>query len=420
MDDLETFSKYINNRFKRYHIFKNVLSKILITKKHVCLNDGGNINLLNYFTAVKKLNDCGKFGEIYSACHLDNKYITKTEPQLYTIIKMIPIEKNILEQNMNTKFSAWREVKALKLVSNLVLFNKTIHFPILYGYYICNTCTYDNPHLKDESRTCIVVISEMIKYNLKMWLIMKKKIALNVWYNIYFQIIVSIYILQKNFQIIHNDLHWENILVSEIKSGGYWVYMIDGISYYLPNIGIIIKITDFGKCESITKFKTNKKDITNLNSITITNLSIYELNKIIDVHRISNIYNWIAKLDSVNRIDIPNEFYYLLKIIKNNKFGPDQIIRQYMMIYLNDNIGNTCTDKKYMIKNDQYAVGDIVVYNNIYSLITKIIGLEIYIITNKKIYSEIQTSNKDICMVNIKLLQQNIELIENKLGIYVL
>ena len=67
------------------------------------------------------------------------------------------------------------------------------------------------------------------------------------WYNVYFQIIVNIYILQKYFNMKHLDLHAGNILVKKIKAGGYWNYIIDGKSYRLPNLGYQIFIIDFGQ-----------------------------------------------------------------------------------------------------------------------------------------------------------------------------
>lgn len=76
------------------------------------------------------------------------------------------------------------------------------------------------------------------------------------WYNVYFQIIVNIYILQKYFNMIHLDLHAGNILVKKIPKGGYWEYIIDNKSYKLPNFGYQLFIIDFGQAWIPDLFKT--------------------------------------------------------------------------------------------------------------------------------------------------------------------
>jgi hypothetical protein len=46
--------------------------------------------------------------------------------------------------------------------------------------------------------------------------------------------------------MMHNDFHYGNILIdTNIKPSGYFVYEINGISYYIKNTGIIPKIWDF-------------------------------------------------------------------------------------------------------------------------------------------------------------------------------
>jgi hypothetical protein len=46
--------------------------------------------------------------------------------------------------------------------------------------------------------------------------------------------------------MLHTDLHIGNILVQKIKPGGYWIYKLDNVDYYLPNLGYVFIISDFG------------------------------------------------------------------------------------------------------------------------------------------------------------------------------
>ena len=64
--------------------------------------------------------------------------------------------------------------------------------------------------------------------------------------NCLFQIAAGLYSLEKFYDLTHNDLHFGNILVHEVKPGGFWHYKIDGANYYVPNMGYLFVLWDFG------------------------------------------------------------------------------------------------------------------------------------------------------------------------------
>jgi len=66
------------------------------------------------------------------------------------------------------------------------------------------------------------------------------------WKNALFQIMVGLFALKQYFGMLHTDFHTQNILVQKVPPGGYWVYIIDGFKYYVPNLGYIFLIHDFG------------------------------------------------------------------------------------------------------------------------------------------------------------------------------
>lgn len=72
-----------------------------------------------------------------------------------------------------------------------------------------------------------------------------KEIDDTTWKNIVFQLVYTLAVLQHYYKFMHNDFHYGNILIDNtIKPGGYFVYEINGVQYYLPNKGIIPKIWD--------------------------------------------------------------------------------------------------------------------------------------------------------------------------------
>jgi hypothetical protein len=93
----------------------------------------------------------------------------------------------------------------------------------------------------------ILSYNEFIKSDsLRNFLKKNKNIDKKVIFNIFFQILSALHALQYHFNMIHADLHFENILISEIKPGGYWEYIINGKKYYIPNLGYQIYLNDYG------------------------------------------------------------------------------------------------------------------------------------------------------------------------------
>lgn len=73
-----------------------------------------------------------------------------------------------------------------------------------------------------------------------------ENVSIEVWFNAYFQILAAIHVMQDTLGMAHADLHSDNILVAKIPKGGHWKYQIDGVDYYVPNLGYQFLINDFG------------------------------------------------------------------------------------------------------------------------------------------------------------------------------
>lgn len=76
-----------------------------------------------------------------------------------------------------------------------------------------------------------------------------KEITDNQWKSIVFQLIYTIFIIQRYYKMMHNDFHYGNILIdNSVKGSGYLVYDIDDKRFYIKNTGIIPKLWDFEFC----------------------------------------------------------------------------------------------------------------------------------------------------------------------------
>ena len=65
-------------------------------------------------------------------------------------------------------------------------------------------------------------------------------------YNVIAQVLIGIIGMYKYFNIIHGDLHCENILIQSVNPGGNWRYIIEGTEILIPNLGFMVIINDFG------------------------------------------------------------------------------------------------------------------------------------------------------------------------------
>lgn len=140
---------------------------------------------------------------------------------------------------------------------------KCINFIDVFAFSYCNNINTPGP-LKNAQYTFMEQISSSVRKTIscmmenslyqskKMPLEMQQEIA----NSLFIQTLFAIYILQKDYHIVHGDLHDDNIFYvadpnyewkgDKIGNYDYYEYKIEGKSLYLPAIPIIVKIGDFG------------------------------------------------------------------------------------------------------------------------------------------------------------------------------
>jgi hypothetical protein len=158
---------------------------------------------------------------------------------------------------------------------------KCPHFPILYGSLICdyNNVISDSfiksnskdlsikddiklyPEIiqkgKNENKPILITFNELADGDLEIFLnnpnITNKEIL-----NTLGQMFMSIMFYHQETKMIHNDLHWNNLLYHKIPEGGYFYYKILDKDYYLKNLGYLWIIWDY---ETSITFEKNKNKI---------------------------------------------------------------------------------------------------------------------------------------------------------------
>lgn len=116
-----------------------------------------------------------------------------------------------------------------------------------------------DPTLQAYSGTTLILITEAPHHNLYQWAsriyerdgIVRKMISHgyhdeNVWLGVLFQIVSALYVLQLNGIYIRDMSIQDNIYIKDLqtygKASGYWKYIVDGISYYVPNYGYVVLV----------------------------------------------------------------------------------------------------------------------------------------------------------------------------------
>ena len=188
--------------------------------------------------APKKLLGRGAAGIVYYACNPDacvalKKNDLDTKESKY-------IQSPLSDQAL--KYSAYIEYASGLLINQLVSQKVCPNFVFSYNWTIKKrqgTCDDIYPY---KSLHYNEYISHSQTYS--DWA--DTQHSLEEFDNAYFQITVALYALQKYFNMKHLDLHSENILVRRVTPGGYWKYTINNHTYYVPNLGYIFYINDYG------------------------------------------------------------------------------------------------------------------------------------------------------------------------------
>jgi hypothetical protein len=210
-----------------------VKRKVLFNKFVKALSKNKKINLVK-----TNLLGRGYQGVVYKYC--DKELCTAVKKMYLENRQVRYLKKPYTIQAL--KYENFIEIASMKLTNELVLQKICPNFILNYhSEYtprdgICNDIYPYSSKYYNEYIDNVELYTEWVK----------KTHTISQWYNAYFQITIAIFCLQRHFNMIHLDLHSDNVLVRYVKPGGYWKYTINNVNYYVPNLGYIFYINDFG------------------------------------------------------------------------------------------------------------------------------------------------------------------------------
>jgi len=196
------------------------------------------------FQKVKRIGSASVYGETHLVKNID----IPLRP-LYVAVKIAPKNTPGIEREIQNYESATKLVK--RYISP--------HFPVVYGYNLCDHCEYENPRIlanKRSTKKCYYIFNELAAGDLKTWI--KQQASKKTWepeevyHSMVTQLLMGLFALHWALNMTHADLHWGNVLWHDTSAtkGGYWHYQMiySGLTQniYIKNTGQLWVLWDFG------------------------------------------------------------------------------------------------------------------------------------------------------------------------------
>lgn len=233
------------------------------------------------------------------------------------------------------------EVITLTLTNQLVFQKICPHFNINYDW--------------NYEKSTIRLYNEYATYgDFTKW--SRKHHSDKVWLNALFQIMVGLLAMRRYFNMVHTDLHIGNILVHRVKPGGYWIYIIDKHKYYVPNLGWVFLLSDFGFSWIPNKMAVPWHYTARLKYITKSGLDLYDFitlfKSLQNTKRVPDTIKTVIKsmFEIGDFIVFKKTFYENLYNEKRNDKRNKQITGVYKMIIKNYNKLHKRTSDKLLHK----------------------------------------------------------------------
>lgn len=183
----------------------------------------------------------GAYGKVYSATvkesehSIPKKFVIKKQELKNEKGIMDPFKKEFLQVNHSNL--GYIDLAASQLINEIVLQEICPNFVLNYRF----------SQRIDVQKTYLELYNELIPdfENLYDWQ-ERRKHSSDEWASVFFQILVALHCMETKYKMTHNDLHGENVLIQKISKGGHICYIINNKKYYLPNLGFLVLINDFG------------------------------------------------------------------------------------------------------------------------------------------------------------------------------
>jgi hypothetical protein len=270
-DKNKKLKEFINSQDEEYYkqlmqFCKSILKEQkpeLFTEKQ----QNNNTTIIKYLDSKLTNNECIKLTKNPNQYLLNDNILLFEKigsDSVYGIVyKSMIIDKPdipyfVTKIQLNTKQFANENRVLLKIMKLLKIQNIPV-IPYIYKIITCNNLIIDNRYpavlakANKTNKKYSMILYEFAANDLQNFLIKNSNLDEKIWKNMYEQIFMSIFVYHSVFNELHADTHIKNFLYRKITPGGCFCYNINGINYYIENLGYVWMIWDYGNSQPLNK-----------------------------------------------------------------------------------------------------------------------------------------------------------------------
>ena len=247
-------------RFNNYNKIIDYFTKINLSK-YQCLElhkINGSYELTPNLILYKKLGSKSVYGMVYKCKNINPNF---NIPRFTAKIQLKSKQSMI-------------EISILNLITNYSIKYNIPHLPIIYKAIECSKIIRDDKYpallakARSKHKKYQIILNELASGDLSRFF--DKYLSFfkyeKFFKNLYEQLFISL-VLIHSMGLSHNDCHTGNFLYHKIKPGGCFHYKINGIDYYIENIGFLWTTWDFGISSRLYKYGDYINDYMYFNAV---------------------------------------------------------------------------------------------------------------------------------------------------------
>jgi serine/threonine protein kinase len=214
----------------RNHLLQVVRDKLIDVKKRPL-----GKQCVNKILSLDQLLGKGDYGNVYLA----------NMGEFQFAVKLSKLKPGAIDNPYSRYNASWYEVLIMQDILRPLIQDKICpNLPLLIDSLVCNNCTIT---IRDvtEDQPCVTTITELANGSLRDFLKFHNPTPEEL-YSALFQIMAGLHAIQLHGQIMNFDVKADNVLFYNVTPGGYWLYIVHGQKYYVPNFGKLFILNDFG------------------------------------------------------------------------------------------------------------------------------------------------------------------------------
>jgi hypothetical protein len=257
---IPNIDKYLAERKEK---FKELITYSLDIEKKDCIKIDSDNNKLLINDEIIKLSNIEISKYLSSGCY-GLIFVSSENEGIKYVIKFIKINDEIQD-----------EIKAMVNIRN----NNNTHIPNyinIVNYHLnCNSIHNDeykiligiNNCFKLDSYAMIILeyfdgtIFDLLNTIFPLFPLSIPMNNIDIFYSIFAQLLLSIYLFHNKFKYYHKDAHLKNFLYKKVninQEEAYLHYKINRKDYYIKNCGYIVVLSDYGLSKEISDSLNNK------------------------------------------------------------------------------------------------------------------------------------------------------------------